>query len=97
MKQGWKAPEEASRQEGEKPWSRKVSGEANPREPGFRSSNAGGEQTPREPATLIEGGSQVRSYSGGESKLLGGLAIGLQTPDCRVRVREDLKADGGTA
>jgi hypothetical protein len=37
MKQGWKAAEDVNRQEGEKPWSRKVSGEANPSEPGFRS------------------------------------------------------------
>jgi hypothetical protein len=31
MKQGREASEEGSRQEGEKPWSRKVSGEVNPR------------------------------------------------------------------
>jgi hypothetical protein len=35
MKQGRKVREEANRQEGEKPWSRKVAGEANPRYPGF--------------------------------------------------------------
>jgi hypothetical protein len=35
MKQGRKVSEEGNRQEGAKPWSRKVSGEANPSEPGF--------------------------------------------------------------
>jgi hypothetical protein len=37
MKYGRKVLEDVSRQEGAKPWSRKVSGEANPREPGFLS------------------------------------------------------------
>jgi hypothetical protein len=37
MKQGRKVLEDASRQEGEKPCSRKVSGEANPSEPGLQS------------------------------------------------------------
>lgn len=36
MKQGRKVLEEVNRQEGEKPCSRKVSGEANPRQPGFQ-------------------------------------------------------------
>jgi len=35
MKQGRKAAEDVNRQEGEKPWSRTVSGEVNPSEPGF--------------------------------------------------------------
>jgi len=37
MKQGRKVLEDVNRQEGEKPWSRKVSGEASPSEPGFQS------------------------------------------------------------
>jgi len=36
MKQGRKVLEEGSRQEGEKPWSRKVSGEVTPSQPGLR-------------------------------------------------------------
>jgi hypothetical protein len=36
MKQGRKVLEEGSRQEGEKPCSRKVSEQATPREPGFQ-------------------------------------------------------------
>lgn len=36
MKQGREVLEEGSRQEGGKPWRRKVVGEANPREPGFQ-------------------------------------------------------------
>jgi hypothetical protein len=36
MKQGRKVLEDENRQEGEKPWSRKVSGEATPRLPGFQ-------------------------------------------------------------
>jgi hypothetical protein len=36
MKQGREVLEEGRRQEGEKPWRRKVSGEASLRKPGFR-------------------------------------------------------------
>jgi len=36
LKEGRRVLEEGNRQEGGKPWSRKVSGEANPSEPGFQ-------------------------------------------------------------
>jgi len=72
MKQGRKVLEEGNRQEGAKPWSRKVSGEVNPSEPGFQFRKRCRGPKPQESCCRL-----VRRRSGsvaseGESKLAGG-------------------------
>jgi hypothetical protein len=71
MKQGRKAVEEVNRQEGASPCSRKVSGEANPRKPGFHGRMRWKGKNPRRAAVGLSGGGRFRSNSEGESKFGG--------------------------